>query len=405
MKLDIKKTFLLGLGFFSVSLVWPLYNVYVPLFLRDFLDSQFQINAIMTLDNILAVSLIPFVAAMSDRTHTRFGRRMPYLMVGIPLSAVAFILLPNYTSFLNFMLIITVLNFAMAIFRAPTVALMPDITPAPLRSEANGIINFMGGLASVFVLIGGAMLYKANHNYPFIFTAIMMIFALLMLLKFIKEPAIGEKAAEEKISLISSVKELLQDSDRTTLYILLAIFFWFVGYQGVEATFSNYCVHFLGLEASDASLILGFFALSFLVFAIPAGFIGTKLGKRKTILIGLVGDIFVFLLLATVGTLFPFNQILMMGLMLIGGFFWALININSYPMVVERTSEAKIGIYTGLYYFSSSLAAITGPLFIGGLIDLISFKVTFVFTAFAYLIAWIFIKQTKVNTIIHNQSV
>lgn len=395
MKLDIKKTFLLGLGFFSVSLVWPLYNVYVPIFLRDFLDSQFLINVVMTLDNILAVSMIPFIASMSDRTHTRFGRRMPYLMVGIPLSAIAFVILPHYTSFLTFMMIITVLNFSMAIFRAPTVALMPDITPAPLRSKANGIINFMGGLASVFVLVGGSFLYKANPNYPFIFTAIMMFFALFMLMKFIKEPNVGEKAAEERVSIRKSIHEIWTDTDKSTLFILLAIFFWFVGYQGVEATFSNYCVQFLGLEVSDASLILGFFALSFLVFSIPAGFIGSKLGKRKTILIGLVGDAVVFLLLSLVGTVLPFSQLLMMCMMLVGGFFWALININSYPMVVERTTEAKIGTFTGLYYFASSLAAISGPLILGGIIDLTSFVATFLFTALAYLIAFTFIFKTS----------
>lgn len=395
MKLDVKKTFLLGLGFFAVSLVWPLYNVYVPIFLRDFLDSQFQINAIMTLDNILAVSLIPFIASLSDRTHTRFGRRMPFLMIGIPLSAFAFVLLPNYTGFLSFMVIITVLNFSMAIFRAPTVALMPDITPPPLRSKANGIINFMGGLASVFVLVGGSFLYRANRNYPFIFTAIMMIFALGMLMKFIKEPKVGEKAAEDRISIRASIREIWSSEDKSTLYILFAIFFWFVGYQGVEATFSNYCVQFLGLTVSDASLILGFFALSFLTFSIPAGFIGSKLGKRRTILIGLVGDAIVFIALAMIGTIFPFNQIVMMMLMLIGGFFWALININSYPLVVEKTSEEKIGTFTGLYYFSSSLAAISGPLLLGGIIDLTSFVATFIFTAFAYLAAFIFVSRTN----------
>ena len=358
MKLDIKKTFLLGLGFFSVSLVWPLYNNYVPIFLRDFFDSQFLINLVMTLDNLLAVSLIPVIASLSDRTNTRFGRRMPYLMVGIPLAAVSFIFLPNYTGFLSFLLIITVLNFSMAIFRAPTVALMPDITPPPLRSKANGIINFMGGLASVFVLIGGSILYRTNKSLPFIFTAVLMFFALGMLLKFIKEPKIGEKAAEERISIRSAVKAIVNDADKSTLYILIAIFFWFVGYQAVEATFSNYCVLFLGLDESDSGIILGFFALSFLIFSIPSGFIGSKIGKRKAILIGLIGDTVIFLLLTLIGTLIPFNQPLMMGLMMVGGFFWAMININSYPMVVERTTEEKIGTFTGLYYFSSSLAAI-----------------------------------------------
>lgn len=403
MKLDIRKTFILGLGFFAVSLVWPLYNIYVPIFLRDFLDSQFQINAIMTLDNVLAVSLIPFIASLSDRTQTRFGRRMPYLMIGIPLSAIAFIFLPNYSGFLSFMLIITVLNFSMAIYRAPTVALMPDITPAPLRSQANGIINFMGGLASVFVLIGGSFLYKANKNLPFVLTAILMLFALAMLIRFIKEPKIGVEAKEDRVNLRASIKEIIVDSDKSTAFILLAIFFWFVGYQGVEATFSNYCVQFLGLEVTDASLILGFFALSFLVFAIPAGFIGTKFGKRKTILVGLIGDTLVFLSLFTIGTLFPYNQIVMMLLMLIGGFFWALININSYPMVVERTTESKIGTYTGLYYFASSLAAISGPLFIGAFVDIIGFQSMFIITSASYFIAFLFISKTskQVVTIKH----
>lgn len=395
MKLDVKKTFLLGLGFFSVSLVWPLYNVYVPIFLRDFLDSQFQINAIMTLDNILAVFMIPVIATLSDSTQTRFGRRMPYLMVGIPVSALMFILLPNYTGFWNLILIITILNFAMAIFRAPTVALMPDITPPPLRSKANGIINFMGGLASVFVLMGGSFLYRANRNYPFLFTALLMGIALFLLLKYIKEPAIGEISKEDRISLKDSVKSIVENHDKSIAYILFAIFFWFVGYQGLEATFSNYCVQFLGLDVSDASFILSFFALAFLASAIPAGFIGTKLGKKRTILIGLIGDTSIFVLLATIGTLFPFNKLIMIALMLIGGFFWSLININSYPMVVERTTEEYIGTYTGLYYFASSLAAISGPLIVGAFVDLIGFGSAFIITALAYFTAFLFITRTK----------
>lgn len=398
MKLNIKKTFLLGLGFFSVSLVWPLYNVYVPIFLRSFINSQFQINAIMTLDNILAVFLIPVIASLSDKTNTRFGRRMPYLIIGIPLSAIMFILLPRHTNFWSLILIITILNFAMAIFRAPTVALMPDITPAPLRSKANGIINFMGGLGSVFVLMGGSFLYRANPNYPFVFTAFMMTFALLLLVRYIKEPKVGVNSDDEKVDLIAAIKVIRNDKNRSTLFILFSIFFWFVGYQGIEATFSNYCVQLLGLDVSDSSFILSFFALAFLIFAIPSGYIGTAIGKRKCILIGIWGDSIVFLSLATIGTVFPFNKLIMIALMFIGGFFWALININSYPMLVERTTEAYIGTYTGLYYFASSLAAITGPLVIGALVDMIGFEIAFVATAVSYLIAFMLIYKTADNS-------
>ncbi len=143
MKLDYKKTFILGLGFFAISLTWPLYNYYIPLFLKTYIKSQFWINSIMTLDNILAITLIPVFGSLSDRTNTRFGRRMPYLLIGIPISAILFALLPQYSSFTSLMIILISFNLAMAIYRAPTVALMPDITPRPLRSKANGIINFM----------------------------------------------------------------------------------------------------------------------------------------------------------------------------------------------------------------------------------------------------------------------
>jgi len=393
MKLNYKKTFLLGLGFFAVSLVWPLYNIYVPIFLRDYMSRQIQINAIMTLDNILAVSLIPFIAALSDRTQTKYGRRMPYLMVGIPIAAVMFVLLPNYTSFISLIVIITILNFSMALFRAPTVALMPDITPPHLRSEANGIINFMGGLASVFVLIGGAILYNIYPTFPFLLTALLMILALLMLLKYIKEPSQYVATKEHKQPLKDLFKAIPSHERRETTFILLAIFFWFVGYQGVEATFSNYCVQFLKLTVSNASLILGFFALSFLIFAIPAGFIGAKLGKKRTILIGICGDALTFIALFAIGNIIPYQFIFMIVLMFIGGFFWALININSYPLIVSQAPESLVGTYTGLYYFASSAAAILGPLSLGAFIDLFSFGPMFLITSLSYVIAGIFIFQ------------
>lgn len=387
MKLDYKKTFILGFGFFAVSLVWPLYNTYIPLFLRDYLDSQFLINGIMTLDNLLAVSLIPIIAAMSDNTNTRFGRRMPYLMVGIPLAALMFVLVPMYTSFWYLIVTLFVLNISMAIFRAPTVALMPDITPVELRSEANGVINFMGGLAAVIVLAAGSLLFDVNKLLPFALTSVLMIFALFVLMRFIKEPTIAVKAKEDKVNIVHSVKEILVAKDRSIIYALLAVFFWFVGYQGIQATFSNYCVEFLGLPKSQPGLILAVFAATFLIFSIPAGFIGKRFGKKKTLIAGLIGDTVVFLLLAFIGTQFPYNQTTFMILMALAGFFWALININSYPLIVGMTSESHIGTYTGLYYFASSLAAILGPLFLGAFIDIIDFGVMFPLTGLAYVIA------------------
>lgn len=403
MKLDYKKTFILGLGFFAISLVWPLYNYFVPLFLREFIDSQFWINAVMTMDNILAISLIPYFGSLSDNTNTKLGRRMPYLLIGIPISAVLFTILPGYNSFFTLIVLLFILNLSMAIYRAPTVALMPDITPAPLRSKANGIINFMGGLASVIVLGLGGFMYEVNKFLPFTVTSILMLFSLCMLLKFIKEPKEGSVTTEDKISIISAMKDIIKSNDRTALYILMAIFCWFVGYQGVEATFSNYSVYFLNIKKSMGSLILSSFAGFFLIFAIPSGFIASKIGKRRTILLGITGLIVVFTLLAFVRkstTIFsiPFN-IIMMILLGIGGVFWAFININSYPMVVETTTKEKIGTYTGLYYFFSSLAAILGPLVFGFFIDVIGYEIMFIISAIFFAFAFIFIYHLKTDEV------
>lgn len=402
-KLDYKKTFILGFGFFAISLVWPLYNVYVPLYLEKFISSSTIIGAIMTIDNILAIFMIPFISNLSDNTRTRFGRRMPFIFVGLPLSAILFILLPSTTnSFLLMMIVLTLLNFVMSIYRGPTVALMPDLTPPALRSEANGIINFMGGLAAVVVLIGGSFMYKVNPGLPFWVTGIIMFFSLFMLYKFIKEPVRGEKSAEEKVKVIQSVKDIITNEDNKTMNVLIAILFWFLGYQGMEAMFSRYSVNYLGVgDGGDSSLIIGVFALSFLIFAIPAGFLGAKIGKKKAIIIGLSVDILVFITLSLMGpgNLIPFNKTLMMGLFLIGGIFWACVNINSYPYVVQGVGENKVGTYTGLYYFSSSIAAILGPIIFGFFVDLFGFSRLFVIVVITFIIALFFITRIKSKTV------
>ena len=402
MKFNYRKVFLLGLGFFSISLLWQLYDFYVPLFLRTYIDSQFGINTIMTFDNILAVSLIPYFAALSDRTNTRFGRRMPFLLVGIPLSAVFFSLLPNFNSFIYLISILFFLNISMAIYRAPTIALMPDIIKSDQRSKANGIINFMGGLASVLVFSVGAILYEKSTVLPFYIASIMIIISLAFLFKYIKEPKVGSIAREEKISIINSLKEIKKSKNYNSFYILAAIFAWFLGYQGVLATFSNYTVHYLGATPKTGSFIILFFALFFLIFSIPSGYIGTKFGKKRTIKIGIIGLIFSFLILSFIKKDFSMFGIdynyFMMFFFAIGGINWALININSYPLIINQAPENEVGTYTGLYYFSASLAAIVGPLVIGFLVDLIGFGSMFYAASVSFILAYILIiKVTHEN--------
>ncbi|HYE12675.1 MAG TPA: MFS transporter [Patescibacteria group bacterium] len=381
-RLNYKNTFLLGFGFFCISIVWPLYNAFVPVFLSKYLSSALMIGFVMTFDNIAAITLQPFFGALSDRTKTKFGRRMPYLMVGIPLSALFFTLIPVHFSLISLIAIAMGFNIMMSIYRAPTVALMPDLTPSANRSKANGIINLMGGLGAVLALFVGPMLYDINKLYPFAAAAVIMIIALLILLKTIREPEKLVRDDEEHTGIIKAFFEVVKDKDRSALLILVAIFLWFVAYQGVEALFTLYGVKYLGLKESTAAFLLSFFSLTFLLFAIPSGFIATKVGRRKTIMTGITGLLIVFILIT-----FFRNTTYIAILLGMGGIFWALININSYPMVVEMTTESKIGAYTGLYYFFSSLAAITGPPLLGFIIDYAGYGSLFLISVFFLLLA------------------
>ena len=179
MKLDYKKTLFLASSFRQYN--WPIYNNYVPIMLETYIKSGTFIGAIMTIDNVFAVVFQPLFGALSDRTNTRFGRRMPFLLVGVPLAAIFCSLIPWSNSLFTLMLFIIIMNFSMSIYRAPTVALMPDVTPSPLRSKANGVINFMGGFAAVIAYGLGGLLYKVNTGYPFYMASIVMMLALAIL--------------------------------------------------------------------------------------------------------------------------------------------------------------------------------------------------------------------------------
>lgn len=383
-RLNFKNTFLLGFGFFCISIVWPLYNTFVPVFISKYISSTMLIGFVMTFDNIAAITLQPFFGALSDRTWTKHGRRMPYLMVGIPLSALFFSLIPFEFNFITLIAAAMGFNIMMSIYRAPTVALMPDITPSVHRSKANGIINLMGGIGAVIALFIGPMLYDMNRIYPFVAAGLVMMIALFILVKTIKEPEKPAQEDKEHTGIIKAFIEVIKDKDRSALLILVAIFFWFIAYQGVEALFSLYGINYLGINESTAARLLSLFSLTFLVFAIPSGLIATKIGRKKTIMTGIIGLLVVFALI----TFFK-NITYIAILMGIGGLFWALININSFPMVVEMTTENKIGAYTGLYYFFSSLAAITVPPLLGFIIDYVGYGSLFLASVSFLLLAFI----------------
>jgi len=382
------KLFLIGFGFFGVSVLWSLYNTYVPLLLdgKFGLDSV-AISIIMVLDNIAAFLIQPAVGVWSDGLHTKIGRRLPFIIIGAPIAAVAFGLIPLAAT-LPVLLACTVTTLlAMAFWRTPVVALMPDVTPSKFRSQANGVINFMGGLGLVIGTSVGATLVKMQHPmasaFPFWFGSILVILAAVLVFIFVREPEYEkheDEVVEKKVNTWEGLKEVFTGKQRDAILIFLAIFFWFIAYNAIETFLSLYGKNFLGLTESGAGQLITSVGASFLLFAIPSGLIGAKFGRRRTILTGLA------IMVLTMGSMFfipkdilltTYTRIPLLGdfmnvtiILLLAGIGWSLININSLPMVVDLTTKDRVGTYTGLYYFFSTLSAIIGPLLNGLIVRL-----------------------------------
>ena len=380
MKFNYGKIFLLGFGFFGVSVIWGVYNAFVPIYLADkFHLSPIWIGFFMTLDNIAALFIQPPVGAWSDRLRTKIGRRLPFILIGAPIGAVAFGIIPMAAVLPLFVACTSTLILSMAIWRTPVVALMPDITPSGKRSQANGIINFMGGIGTIIALQTGGTLYKLSPNFPFWMGSVLVILAALMVLLFIKEPKNYEETEKEP-NMFASLREVLTDPDKSALRLFLAIFFWFIGYAAVEAFFTLYAKHHLGINEADGATLLSVMPLLFVLFAIPSGIIASKIGRRVTISIGLLmmTAILICLYVFPPATLLaPVTKLPLVGiplveggarmltlagvLLMFAGVAWSFVNINSLPMVVDMTTLARVGTYTGLYYLFATLAAIVGP--------------------------------------------
>ena len=383
-KFSYPKTFLLGFGFFGVSVIWAIYNAYVPLML----DGRFGLSAawigfFMVLDNIAAVLIQPAVGAWSDRLRTPIGRRMPFILVGAPIGAIAFGLLPLAAGLPLFVMAAGTVLLSMALWRTPVIALMPDITPSEYRSQANGIINFMGGLGSVISFSLGSLLYAKNEAYAFWLGSALVILGGALVLIFLKEPQeYSTKTGPRKDThIVESIRAVFMEEEKSAARLLLAILLWFLSWYAVETFFTLFAVNHLGLTAADSGFQLTYVSLIFLIFAIPSGYIAARFGRRRTIMTGIVlmticiASMYFIPVNALVGVklasltkvagLYPVSLILMAA-----GFAWSLININSLPMVVDMTEDEHVGTYTGLYYFMSQTAAIVGPVVFGGVVQI-----------------------------------
>jgi maltose/moltooligosaccharide transporter len=395
------KIFLLGFGFFGVSVIWTVYNAFVPLFLANkFGLTAGWIGFFMTLDNIAAIFIQPPVGAWSDRLRTRIGRRMPFILIGAPIGALAFGIIPVAAVLPLFVACTSTLLLSMAFWRTPVVALMPDITPSQYRSQANGIINLMGGIGTIIASLVGSTLYEINIAFPFWMGSGLVLVAALLVFIFIKEPKEYEESEKEP-NMFESLRELWVSEEKSAIRILFAIFFWFLAYTGIEAFLTLYATKYIGIPEGDAGRLLGHIGLFFVLFALPAGVMGARLGRRVTISIGiifmalLIFALFIFppATLATLLTKAPvLGNIRVVSLFLMpAGIAWALININSLPMVVDMTSASRIGTFTGLYYLFSTFSAIVGPNFNGLLIQLSGnrYNMMMLFSPIFLIVAWI----------------
>jgi Na+/melibiose symporter-like transporter len=413
-RLNYGKIFLLGFGFLGISIIWPIFNQFIPLFLqagnpefeRQLLAEGRAIPDIvgfglapslalfiMTWDNILNMFIAPWAGAKSDQTWNRFGRRKGWILLGAPIALLSFIFIPVAQSVLAIAVFILITNFGMALFRSPTVSWLGDLFEKNDRSKANGIINFMGGVGGLLAYFGGGMLFNAmGRSAPFIGGAIAAAIALVTAIIFVKEPrelANQEKAdpKQPNLGILENVRILFANPDKSGLFVLLSILFWFMAFNALETGLSSFAVFTLGIKAGTAAIYAGLVTVSFIVFAVPAGYLGTRYGRGRIILIGLVG----LTIITLTGFFVIRDSITLIAVIVPVGGFWALVNVNSLPLVYDYGDERRIGAYTGLYYFSSQLAAVLGPTLGGIVVDTFGdqyrwlWLFSFVFMSFAIL--------------------
>ncbi len=400
MKLNVKRTILVGLAFLSISAFWQLYDSLVPLILKNtFQVSDTISGGIMAIDNVLAVFMLPLFGSLSDRVHTRIGRRMPFILCGTAAAVIAMLFLPfadNIGSLALFVTALFVTLIAMGSYRSPAVSLMPDVTPKPLRSKANAIINLMGAVGGVIslILISALVPKEGKPDYfpIFLIVAAVMVFSVLLLLWKIRENPL--RTEREKIDAgLSETEEADEAPAKTTLdpavrrslvLILISVACWFMGYNAVTTAFSRYAQIYWGIQGGGFANCLLIATAAAILSYIPVGSIASRVGRKKTILGGVVLLASMFAIGATVKE----YHIWINGLFALVGVAWAAINVNSYPMVVEMSKGSDIGKFTGFYYTFSMAAQIVTPILSGFLLEHVGYFILFPYAAFFVVIAF-----------------
>ena len=405
MKLNYRRTFFIGLAFMSISAFWQLYDSIIPLILKHTFEiGDTWAGGIMAIDNILALFMLPLFGAFSDKVKTSIGKRMPFILSGTAIAVIAMILIPvadNMASFPLFVLVLLIALVAMSTYRSPAVALMPDVTPKPMRSQANGIINLMGALGAVFSLALISLLVPATGvpNYLGIFAivAVFMMISVVVLFGTIKENKIAKEMetvddpAEEAKDEASGSSKMDPLVRRSFWLILASIFFWFFSYNAVTTAFSKYVQSHLGVAGGGFANSLMLATVAAVIAFVPAGMIAAKIGRKRTILTGIALLAVCFALASLFTTFTPLLNVLLVFV----GFGWAAINVNSYPMVVEMAKGPDIGKYTGYYYTASMSAQILTPVLSGFFMEHVGYGTLFPYATVFMAIAFITMSQVK----------
>lgn len=417
MKLNYKTTILIGFAFLSISSFWQMYDNLVPLILtKTFSINEAVSGVIMAADNILALFLLPLFGTVSDKSNFKIGKRKPFiiagtiaavvLMMGLPVLDNSYYSEPALWKLIGFIVLLGFLLISMGTYRSPAVALMPDVTPKPLRSKGNAIINLMGAVGGIIYLIANALLYSKsktegldhiNYQPMFIVVGIIMLVSIFILIFFVNEPKLRLKQAEyeaqnpteEEKKVETESKKMSRPVKMSLIFLLLSVAFWYIGYNAITTWFSVYATTMWDMAPGGASLCLTVAMAGAIVSYIPVGIIAGRFGRKNTILFG-AGLLAICFFIAFIYTvLFSHFHWALYILFVLVGIAWAAINVNSLPMVVEMCSGADIGKFTGFYYTFSMAAQTVTPIVAGFLLSNISYKTLFpyatVFVALSFV--------------------
>lgn len=424
MKLNIKRTILVGFAFLSISAFWQMYDNLVPKILTETFGVGESISGvIMASDNVLALFLLPLFGGLSDKCRSPMGRRRPFILFGTLAAVVLMMTLPLLTDSYHaapalwktvcFIIALGMLLIAMGTYRSPAVALMPDVTPKPLRSKANAIINLMGALGGIIYLIITTFLYKTSSDVYvsylplFLIVGGIMLAALAVVMFCVNEPKLAaeQKRYEEAHPEDTLVREtengeaLPADVKRSLLFLLVSIALWFISYNGVTTWFSVYAAESWNMTLGQANTCLTIATAGAIVTYIPSGNVASRIGRRKTIRFGTL------LLAGSFASAFAYTMFsnafspLLYVLFILVGVAWAFINVNSLPMVVEMCKGSEVGKFTGLYYTFSMTAQIMTPIAAGWLLENVGYK-----TLFPYAASFVFVSFITMGFVVHGDN-